>query len=72
MKAIIKIYRIGMASNETWGDEFYLETRDGESFRPHDLYGKREGAIILSWMTKIEMIAWLRKAADTIEQAEFN
>ena len=72
MKPITKIYRIGMASNGTWSDEFYLETRDEESFRPHDLYGKKEGAITLSWMTKIEMVAWLRKAADTIEQAEFN
>ncbi len=71
MKPSTRIYTINVENEGHSGDFFYLKTHEGMRFLPCNFMGDEDRSILLHWMTRKELIAWFRRAADLIEKANF-
>lgn len=74
MKPTSKIYTFEMSKNDNLADSFRLKVHSDtpDRVRPCDFGDKNDGSLNLPWMKKIELVAWLRKAADLIEKVELD
>ena len=72
MKPTTKIYTFKMGNKDDLSHDFSLKAF---SEQPHRLrpcgFGDIDGVIHLPWMKKDALVAWFRKAADLIEEANF-
>lgn len=68
-----KTYRIQIKNTVYSADEICLTSsaEDHNKFRIHGGLSFQEENLILPLMTKEEIVAWFRKAADLIEEAKF-
>ena len=67
-----KTYKIQVRTMALSCDEIYLTayTNNPNRFHIHGILGEDHN-IIFPWMSKKDLVAWFRKAADLIEEAKF-
>lgn len=73
MKPTASLYTIKVHDRQDMSSSFQLKSysESPDRLRPCGLLGGEDGDLRLPWMTKKELVGWLRKAADRIEETIF-